>query len=91
MLNTSYSTQFKRDYKLCQKRGFDMQNIITVMFALENELPLEPNRREHQLQGKYKGFLECHIAPDWLLIYKINNQSGELYFSRTGTHTDLFD
>ena len=91
MLNPDYSTQFRKDYRLCQKRRYKMPNIAAVMFALENEIPLQPKHREHQLQGNYKGYTECHIEPDWLLIYKIDQQAKEIYFARTGTHADLFE
>lgn len=90
MLNPSYSTQFRRDYKLCQRRGYDMQSLAAVMFDLENEVPLQSKHREHPLQGEYKGYTECHVAPDWLLIYHIDQEAEELYFARTGTHSDLF-
>ena len=68
-----------------------MSNLTAVMLDLENEVPLQPKHKEHQLQGNYKGYLECHIEPDWLLIYKIDQQAGEIYFARTGTHADLFE
>lgn len=91
MLNAIYATQFRKDYKLCRKRGYKTSNIAAVMLDLENEIPLQPKYREHQLQGNYKGYTECHIEPDWLLIYKTDQEAKEIYFARTGTHTDLFD
>lgn len=90
MLSANYATQFRKDYKLCKKRGCKMQNLTAVMLDLENEVPLQPKHKEHQLQGDYKGFLECHVEPDWLLIYRIDQSAGEIYFTRTGTHSDLF-
>ena len=78
MLNPIYATQFRKDYKLCQKRGYKMQSLTAIMLDLENEVPLQPKNREHQLQGDYKGYLECHIEPDWLLIYKIDQQAEEI-------------
>lgn len=84
----NYSSQFKKDIKLISKRGFNIRNLYMVMKSLENEEILNAKYHEHQLSGKYNGYLECHIEPDWLLIYKINGQ--ELYFVRTGTHSDLF-
>lgn len=65
-----------------------MSRLYTVMKSLENEEVLDSIYKEHRLIGNYKGFLECHIEPDWLLVYKINNQ--DLFFARTGTHADLF-
>lgn len=90
MLTVNFSTQFRKDYRLCQKRGHKMSNLTAVMLDLENEVPLQPKHREHQLQGDYKGYSECHIEPDWLLIYKIDQQAAEIYFARTGSHSDLF-
>ncbi len=83
-----YSSQFKKDVKLTIKRGYKMSLLYEVMKALENEEVLDEKHREHPLIGNYKGYLECHIDPDWLLIYKISGQ--DLYFARTGTHSDLF-
>jgi mRNA interferase YafQ len=85
-----YAAQFKKDYKRCQKRGFIMQKLIDVMTDLENEAALAPQLKEHPLQGEYAGSLECHLEPDWLLIYEIDDEAKEVYFARTGTHSDLF-
>jgi len=67
-----------------------MRKIFSIMVDLENEVPLQPKHKEHKLQGNYTNFLECHIESDWLLIYKIDEQAKEIYFARTGTHSDLF-
>ena len=88
MLNPFYTTQFKRDYKLQQKRHNDLNLLDDVMKILAKEEPLPAKNRDHHLQGDYKGYRECHIEPDWLLIYKIEGES--IYFVRTGTHSDLF-
>ena len=85
-----YATQFKKDYKRCQKRGYSIQKLIAVMIDLENEIPLSSQLKEHFLQGEYVGYSECHIEPDWLLIYQIDDEIKEIYFVRTGTHSDLF-
>jgi mRNA interferase YafQ len=85
-----YSTRFKRDYKLCQKRGYVIPKLLAVMSDLENEVQLSPTLKEHPLQGNYIGCLECHIEPDWLLIYQIDDDIKEVYFVRTGTHSDLY-
>jgi len=89
MRTVRYSRQFKKDVKLAAKRGYKMARLYKVMKALENEEALDAKYKEHFLVGNYKGYLECHIEPDWLLIYKIDGQ--DLYFARTGTHSDLFD
>jgi len=88
MLEVSFTNQFKKDYKLCIKRGYDMlllQNIINIL-AIPAILP-EKNK-DHDLKGTYIGKRKCHILPDWLLVYKINGNRLVLY--RTGTHSDLF-
>jgi mRNA interferase YafQ len=85
-----YATQFRKDYKRCQKRGYVMQKLIDVMSDLENEIPLSPQLKEHPLLGEYAGSLECHLEPDWLAIYEIDDEIKEVYFVRTGTHSDLF-
>lgn len=88
MRRVNYTSQFKKDIKLASKRGYNMTLLYTVMKALENEEVLDAKYKEHPLFGNYKGYFECHIEPDWLLIYKINGH--DLYFVRTGTHSDLF-
>jgi len=89
MRTVRYSSQFKKDVKLAAKRGYKMTRLYEVMKALENEEVLDAKYKEHSLVGNYKGYLECHIEPDWLLIYKIDGR--DLYFARTGTHSDLFN
>lgn len=88
MRTVRYASQFKKDVKLIVKRGYKIDHLYKVMKALENEEILDAKYKEHPLIGNYKGYLECHIEPDWLLIYKIDGQ--DLYFSRTGSHSDLF-
>ena len=84
------TNKFRQDLKLCQKRGYDMQAITDVIKKLAAGETLPPQNRDHELSGNYKGFRECHIQPDWLLIYRINNNDLILFLSRTGTHSDLF-
>lgn len=88
MRTVRYASQFKKDVKLIVKRGYKIDRLYEVMKALENEEALDAKYKEHPLTGNYKGYLECHIEPDWLLIYKIDGQ--DLYFARTGSHSDLF-
>lgn len=83
-----YSNQFRKDFKLCIKRGYNMQLIKEIMLALENGEELNEKNRDHSLFGKYVGYRECHIQPDWLLIYQVSGSV--LVFNRTGTHADLF-
>lgn len=85
------STQFKKDIKLAKKRGYNLDLLIDIVDMLANGEQLPANNHDHALYGKYKGYRECHILPDWLLIYKINNNMLILSLSRTGTHSDLLN
>lgn len=85
-----YTTQFKKDYKLAMRRGLNMELLDDVIRRLASGEELPKEYKEHQLSGKWNGFLECHIQPDWLLIYHINKNVLVLTLSRTGTHSDLF-
>ena len=67
-----------------------MTKLLAVMSDLENEIILDTALKEHPLRGDYLGCLECHIEPDWLLIYQIDDENAEVYFIRTGTHSDLY-
>ena len=81
-------TSFKKDLKRIAKRGYNRAPLDAVIDALRNDQPLAPAHRDHSLKGEWKGWRECHIEPDWLLIYKISGN--ELLLARTGTHADLF-
>lgn len=91
MLKVRYSTKFKKDFKLAKKRGLPMQELKTVIEKLAAGIPLEEKHRDHALTGNYAMFRECHIRPDWLLIYHINDMELELIAHRTGTHSDLLE
>ena len=84
------SNKFKKDIELAKKRGFDMALLDTVVTKLANQEKLEPKYKDHQLTGSLYDFRECHIKPDWLLIYSIDGDELELFLFRTGTHSDLF-
>jgi mRNA interferase YafQ len=92
MREPSYSTAFKKDRKLMHKRGKDMTKLQNVIFDIINEIPLPPKYREHPLHNNWEGCLECHIEPDWLLVYIIDDDAPikTVDFKRMGTHTDLF-
>lgn len=90
MLILETTAQFRRDYKLMKKRGYERELIETVLDKLLNGCPLEAAHRDHALTGNYAGFRECHIKPDWLLVYKIERDRLVLVAQRTGTHSDLF-
>lgn len=85
------TSQFKRDYKRMKKRGLNVDELQVVLDKLCAEKPLEERHRDHALVGRYTGFRECHIRPDWLLVYAIDKDKLILVASRTGTHSDLFD
>ena len=90
MLKVVLSNQFKRDLKLSQKRGYNLDLLNEIVDKLANQESLEEKYKDHALTGKYRGFRECHIEPDWLLVYRINEDEIFLYLSRIGTHSDLF-
>jgi len=85
----SYTNQFERDLRRMERRGKDAEKIKMVIAALVNEEPLAERYRDHALAGNYKSRRECHIEPDWLLIYKL--MEDEIIFERTGAHSDLFE
>lgn len=78
---------FRKDYKLMKKRGYKMDLLEEALETLLQEKPLEKKYRDHALVGNYTGFGECHILPDWLLIYQVNSGKLLLVTSRTGTHS----
>lgn len=90
MMILKTTTQFRRDYKQMKKRGADLSLLEDVIQTLIEEKTLDPKYRDHELSGDYKGFRECHIKPDWLLIYEISSDEIVLTATRTGTHSDLF-
>lgn len=91
MLKLVTTGQFRKDYKRAKKRGYDMSLLEKVIDTLLDENVLEERYRDHALVGNYIGFRECHILPDWLLIYAIDKGKLVLTAARTGTHSDLFD
>ena len=91
MLTLHTTGQFRKDVKLARKRGLDTSLLRSVIQTLLEERPLAPKYRDHPLAGNYTGFRECHVQPDWLLIYIIDKGRLVLTASRTGTHSDLFD
>ena len=88
MLKLNTSTQFKKDYKTCMRRHYNMDLLQAVVDVLRVPDALPQKNRDHSLTGNYTGCRECHIQPDWLLIYRQTDT--ELYLVGTGTHADLF-
>ena len=91
MLDIVLSNRFKKDLKLAAKRGYDLDLLDAVVTNLAERRPLAEKYRDHELTGNYSGFRECHIQPDWLLVYHVEADELILFLSRTGTHSDLFD
>lgn len=90
MLNIVPSNQFKKDLKLAKKRGLNLKLLSSVVDTLASQQPLDTKYRDHNLTGNYRGFRECHIEPNWLLVYRADEDQLELFLFRTGTHSDLF-
>lgn len=88
MLSLNASTTYKKDLKLCKKRGYNLTLLNAAINTLLIPAPLPPKNKDHPLSGNHAGERECHITPDWLLIYRVNDS--ELYLVRTGSHADLF-
>lgn len=89
MLDVVLSNQFKKDLKLMNRRGINLDLLDAVVNKLANNEKLDEKYHDHALTGNYIGYRECHIKPDWLLIYRINNNELYLFLSRTGSHSDL--
>ena len=83
------TNQFKKDYRLAKKRGQNINLLKDIIIHLANDQPLPEKNRDHALYGDWKGFRECHIAPDWLLVYKKENDVLVLTLTRLGSHSDL--
>lgn len=89
-LTIKATARFKKDLKLIAKRGYDIQLLYEVVDLLANDKELPSKYADHDLIGHYNGYHECHIKPDWLLIYQIIDNELILLLSRTGRHCDLF-
>jgi len=85
------TAKFQKDLKRIEKRGYRIDSLKEVVRKLATGEPLDKKYQDHSLKGKYKGRRECHIAPDWLLIYEVSNETLILLLLRTGTHSDLFE
>ena len=84
------TSQYRKSYKRASKRGLDIQILDDIVKKLSLGEKLGPKYKDHILKGKYKGYHECHIAPDWLLIYSIKNDILVITLVDTGSHSDLF-
>ncbi len=90
MYKPVFSSRFKKDIKLAVKRGKDLEKLSAVVELLCEGNPLPKQYKDHPLAGDYSGFRDCHIEPDWVMIYRIENSQVQLILARTGTHADLF-
>lgn len=90
MYRIKFTSAYKRSYKLMKKRGLDISLLDDVVDKLRQGIPLEEKNHDHELTGTFSGFRECHIKPDWLLIYLIENNILTLTLVDTGSHSDLF-
>lgn len=85
-----WTTKFKKDYKLAMKRHLDITLLDNIIRMLSRGEPLPEKNKDHELSGNWAGHRECHIQPDWLLVYHIDNDILVLTLTRTGTHSDIF-
>lgn len=83
-----YTTQFKKDYKRLKRQHKNLEKLERVIRLLVGGEPLDPGYRDHQLTGRWKKHRDCHIEPDWILIYRVTDEA--LYLERTGSHAELF-
>lgn len=90
MLEVVLSNQFKKDLRSAKKRGCRIEKLTAVIDLLAEQKPLPEKHRDHGLTGEYRGFRECHIESDWLLVYRVESNALASFLFRTGTHSDLF-
>jgi len=91
MYTVKPTSKFRKDLKTAEKRGYQIELLSDVVKKLAAGETLDEKYKDHPLKGDYKGQRECHITPDWLLIYEISKDTLYLYLTRTGTHSDLFE
>ena len=88
MKEIRFSIKFKKELQLVEKRGKNLEKFNKILTLLVHETDLPKKYKDHKLQGKFQGCRDCHIEPDWILIYRV--LEGAIIFERTGTHSDLF-
>lgn len=88
--DVAWTGQFKKDYKLARKRNLKIELLDEIIRKLSRDEVLSQENRDHALSGNWSGYRECHVQPDWLLIYRIEEGLLILTLTRTGTHSDLF-
>ncbi len=90
-LNVVTTSRYEKDRKRVRKRGKDMERLVAVVDQLRNRRRLAVRHRDHALTGEWQGWRDCHIEPDWLLIYRVDESAGQLVLGRTGTHADVLE
>ena len=90
MLKVKTTKQFEKDFKLMIKQGRDLEKLKAIMKKLTNQESLDMRYKDHKLIGNLEGQRECHIEPNWLLVYRIKQSEGTIIFVRTGSHSDIF-
>ena len=90
LLSVVSSTRYDKEADRLRKRGKDMSRIVAVVDTLRRRRPLAARHRDHALSGDWRGWRDCHVEPDWVLIYRVDEDARELILGRTGTHADLF-
>ena len=91
MYDIVFTSKMKKDVKLMKKRNKNLNLLVDILDKLAQGEVLPAKNKDHQLSGSWQGFRECHIEPDWLLIYRIDNSELILFATSTGSHSDLFD
>jgi len=90
MFQLVYTNKFKKDVKLMQRRGLQMELLKDAIKILEEQGTLGPKYRPHRLSGNFSGFYEAHLKPDWLIVWSVIADKNEIWLTRTGSHSDLF-
>ena len=90
MYDVKYTSRFKKDYKRLKKRGWNMDKLLDAIDILRSGMEMPPEYKDHPLRGDYEGHRDCHIEPDWVLIYIKSESTLVLSMTRTGTHSDVF-
>ena len=85
-----FTKKFQKELKKCKNRGLNTSEIGDIMAKLIEDEPLDARNKNHPLSGDFTGCYECHIRPDWLFVYMLDNEANTITFLRTGTHSDLF-
>ena len=89
--NRYYPSRFRQDHKRVKAQGKDIPLLMEIMDRLQNEETLEASFVDHDLKGNWAGYRECHLSPNWLLVYIVEKEDDRITFARTGSHSEIFD